>query len=198
MKKLLFTALAAAALFACSKDDDNNPTPPDQGEEQEEPRTILEVEVYNSLTWDAAHPLGTLAAGVTVELFKTQDDFNSDDPAYTDTTDASGKATFTGLEAGVYYIAARTDTTSNMPGALLVDGAYVGYKADTLYQTEEDVQNAAFNSYGAPGNFWLEDINMDMIINNNDRIPLPWQSTTVTTDATTSTRVLIGKLDNHY
>ncbi|WP_145710687.1 prealbumin-like fold domain-containing protein [Chitinophaga japonensis] len=198
MKKLLLTALAAAALFACGKDNDNNPAPTPDPDPEPEVHTILELEVYNSLNWDAAHPLGTLAAGVTVELFKTQADFNSDDPAYTDTTDANGKATFTGLDAGVYYIAARTDTTSNMPGALLVDGAYVGYKADTLYQTDEDAQNAAFSGYNAPGNFWLEDLNMDLIINNSDRIALPWQSVTVVADVTTTgRRIVIGKLDNH-
>lgn len=189
MQKPLLCALLLAALCACKKDEEQ-PTPPADN------TTTLEVQVYNTLNWSASQPSGTLEPVATVQLFKTRESFNSNAPAYSQTTDANGKATFTKIDTGLYYIVARNVNASNLIDATLRDGVYIGYTADSLYQTQAEVDQGPFNRYGRPGNFRLADLNADGKIDANDKTLLPAQSVAVTANATSTKRILIGKLEN--
>ena len=189
MQKPLLSALLLAALCACSKDGEQ-PTPPADN------TTTLEVQVYNALNWSTSQPYGTLTTGATVQLFKTRESFNGNAPAYSQTTDANGKATFAKIDTGVYYIVARKETVSNLLDATLRDGAYIGYSADSLYQTMAEVATEPVNRYGAPGNFRLADLNGDGMISADDKTLLPAQSATAKSNTVTTKRILIGKLDN--
>ncbi|HEY0612175.1 MAG TPA: RagB/SusD family nutrient uptake outer membrane protein [Chitinophaga sp.] len=189
MQKPLLSALLLAALCACNKDEEQ-PTPPTDN------TTTLEVQVYNTLNWSASQPYGTPETVATVQLFKTRESFNSNAPAYSQTTDANGKATFAKIDTGLYYIVARSVNASNLLDATLSDGAYIGYLADSLYQTQAEVAAGPANRYGAPGNFRLADLNGDGMISTNDKTLLPAQSTTVKANTVNTKRILIGTLDN--
>lgn len=189
MQKPLLCALLLAALCACKKDE-GQPTPP------EDNTTTLEVQVYNTLNWSASQPYGTLEPVATVQLFKTRESFNSNTPAYSQTTDANGKATFSKIDTGLYYIVARNVNASNLIDATLSDGVYIGYSADSLYQTAEAVAAGPVNRYGKPGNFMLADLNGDGMISANDKTLLPAQSVVAAANATSTKRILIGKLEN--
>jgi hypothetical protein len=188
MQKPLLGVLLLAALCACNKDE--NPSVPP------EDNATLEIQVYNTLNWNSGQPYGTLEAGATVQLFKTREQFNNNTPAYSQTTDANGKAAFTKVDTGSYYIVARTGTASNLLEPTLKQGAYTGYSSDSLYQTLVEVAAGPVSQYAAPGNFRLTDINADGIIDSNDKILLPAQSVTVKTQTVNTRRILIGRLDN--
>lgn len=188
MQKPLLCAFLLAALCACKKDE--NPNAP------QEDKATLEVQVYNTLNWSTSQPYGTLAAGATVQLFKTKESFTSNAPVYTQTTDVSGKATFTKIDTGLYYIVAKQSDISNLLGATLKDGVYIGYSADSLYQTPAEVAAGPLSSQAAPGNFRLSDLNFDGIIDANDKTLLPAQSATVKASTTSAKRILIGRVDN--
>lgn len=190
MKKIALYAFSLAALSACSKNDDKpQPTP-------EQDKQSLEVQVYNTLTWSVDKPVGSPATNATVKLFKTKAAFNSGTAAYTQATDANGKASFASIDTGQYFIVATSTDGDNLLGAKQVDGAYVGYVADSLYQTTAEIANSPLNKYAAPGNFRLEDLNMDGIVNSNDVTELPAQSIHIAAKSSNSKRILIGKLDN--
>lgn len=189
MQKTLLSALLLAALCACNKDEEQ-PTPPENN------TTTLEVQVYNALNWSTSQPYGTPEPVATVQLFKTRERFNSNAPAYSQTTDANGKATFAKIDTGLYYIVAFNVMASNLLDATLRDGVKIGYLADSLYQTQVEVAAGPVNKYGAPGNFRLADVNGDGVINANDKTLLPAQSVTVTANTTSTKRILIGKLEN--
>ncbi|KAA2244798.1 RagB/SusD family nutrient uptake outer membrane protein [Chitinophaga agrisoli] len=191
MKKIALYALSLALLSACSKDDnkpkdDNVPTD----------NTTLEVQVYNATNWNPGAPAGQTEAGVTVQLFTSQANFNSNTVAYTQTTGNDGKAVFTKINAGEYFIVARKGDLDNLLGAVLVSGAYVGFKSDSLYQTTGEIATAPINSLAAPGNFRPDDLNGDGQINNDDKGALPWQTATAKSNATVSRRIIIGRTDN--
>ncbi|WP_298736907.1 RagB/SusD family nutrient uptake outer membrane protein [uncultured Chitinophaga sp.] len=189
MQKPLLSVLLLAALCACKKDEEQPTSPADN-------TTTLEVQVYNTLNWSPSQPYGTLEPAVTVQLFKTRESFNGNAPAYSQTTDANGKATFAKIDTGLYYIIARNENASNLVDATLKDGVYIGYLADSLYQTAEDVAAGPVNSYGRPGNFMLADLNADGKIDASDKTVLPAQSVAVAANATSTKRILIGKLEN--
>jgi hypothetical protein len=189
MQKSSLYVLLLAALCACKKDEER-PVP------QEDNTTTLEVQVYNTLNWSSNQPAGTLTPGATVLLYKSRALYNSNTAAYTQTTDANGKATFAKIDTGTYYIVARTAEASNVLDATQVDGAYVGYVADSVYQTQTEVAVGPTSSLAFPGNLRLQDLNGDSKIDLNDKTLLPAQSARATANATVSARILIGKLDN--
>ncbi len=189
MQKSSLYVLLLAALCACKKDEEG-PVP------QEDNTTTLEVQVYNTLNWSSNQPAGTLTPGATVMLYKSRALYNSNTAAYTQSTDANGKATFAKIDTGTYYIVARTAEASNLLDATQVDGAYVGYVADSVYQTQVSVATGPVSNLAFPGNFMLQDLNFDGKIDLSDRTLLPAQSARVTTNTTVSARILIGKLDN--
>ncbi len=191
MKKIALYALSLALLSACSKDDDK---PKDDNVPKD--NTTLEVQVYNALNWNPGAPAGQLEAGVTVQLFTSRANFNSNTVAYTQTTGNDGKAVFTKINAGEYFIVARKGDADNLLGAVLVSGAYVGFKSDSLYQTTGEIAASPLYSLAAPGNFRPDDLNGDGRISDDDKGALPWQSATATANATVSRRIIIGKTDN--
>jgi len=190
MKKIALYAFSLAALSACSKNDDKpQPTP-------EQDKQSLEVQVYNTLTWSVDQPAGSPATNATVKLFKTKAAFNSSTAAYTQTTDANGKASFASIDTGQYFIVATSTDGNNLLGAKQVNGVYVGYVADSLYQTTAEIASSPVNKYAAPGNFRLEDLNGDGMISGDDVTELPAQSIHIAAKSSNTKRILIGKLDN--
>lgn len=189
MQKLFIYALLLAGLAACKKDEDTPVVP-------REDNHSLEVQVYYTPNWSPSQPAGSPALNATVQLFKTRESFNSNTPAYTQATDVNGKATFANIDTGLYYIVARLEGSDNLLGMKQQGDAYVGFVADSLYQTQVEAAAGPVSKYAAPGNFRLQDLNGDGIIDANDQTLLPAKSATVRSNEVSTARVLIGKMDN--
>lgn len=190
MKKLLFLALSCS-LWAC-KDDEV--TPPDVQPPQEEKPTAT-VTVWNALQWSPEHPQGLPAEGATVELFISRQDYLSNKPAYTATTNKDGVAKFD-IPEGEYFMVASKDYDSNT----WRDAQDMTIVSDTLYQTEAEIFDPMQPKQESvlPGDFKYADLNFDGIINNNDVAEAPFFKITVKKNVQTNTRTLIGSLSNHF
>ena len=72
-------------------------------------KTKLQITVLNDL--------GNVEKGVTIQLFKTEEDYQqSINPIQTKTTDAKGKITFENLDEASYYILAEKGDMNNNDG----------------------------------------------------------------------------------
>ena len=72
-------------------------------------KTKLQITVLNDL--------GNVEKGVTIQLFKTEEDYQqSINPIQTKTTDAKGKITFENLDETSYYILAEKGDMNNNDG----------------------------------------------------------------------------------
>lgn len=160
--------------------------------------STLTVEVYNTIKWTTALPAGAPQAGAQVKLYKTHLDFqNNAAPAYTAETDNAGKAVFSNVTGGNYYIVATYDELNNLLGAVKQqNGTFLGFISDSLYQTQEEVAGGPSDASAAPGNFRLADVNGDGVINANDRVLLPAHDVTLVSGVSVSKRILIGTANN--
>lgn len=73
--------------------------------------------IKTQLTLTVRNELGNTEAGVTVQLYETEEDYNAEkNPAATGTTDAKGVVKFKELKAISYFILARKDDKDNVGG----------------------------------------------------------------------------------
>lgn len=158
----------------------------------------LTVTVWNSLKWTVAKPKGEAEPGVTVSFYTSREAYAEGNAAYSGQTDAAGKITFSEAEAGTnYFIVAEKDDLSSIfqrspePSG----GIYTGLLSEGLFQTQEEIDNAAFQSDAAPGNFRWQDLNGDGIINNDDKTAVPQQEASAV-PGETQVDVIIGYVNN--
>lgn len=158
----------------------------------------LTVTAWNSMKWTVAKPKGEAEPGVTVSFYTSREAYAEGNAAYSGQTDAAGKITFLEAEAGTgYFIVAEKDDLSNIfqRSAEPSGGVYTGLFTEGLFQTQEEIDNAAFQSDAAPGNFRWLDLNGDGIINNNDRAAVPQQEASAV-PGETQVEVIIGYGNN--
>jgi hypothetical protein len=159
----------------------------------------ITVTVWDAARWAAGKPKGTVAEGVTVSLYHSQEDYASGKAAaYTATTGADGKAKFKDLAAGVYYILAEKGDESNVlkqpgfwnaqPGSTL----FTGFAFDSVFQSQGEVDAAPQQPNQVVGNVRFVDANMDGRIDNNDYVGLPFQSATAEAGNGVAVSVMIG------
>lgn len=139
------------------------------------------ITVWDATKWSSAKPKGETVAGASVYLFKTAEAFASNaQPDYTGTTAADGVAVINGVKPGNYFVAAGKGTISNNFALYTekVNGAYLGYAADTVLNQS--------------GNFIWKDLNMDSKVDANDKTAQPALTITTEQSSPLEISVLIG------
>ncbi|HVW59952.1 MAG TPA: RagB/SusD family nutrient uptake outer membrane protein [Puia sp.] len=139
------------------------------------------ITVWDATKWSSAKPKGETVAGASVYLFKTAEAFASNaQPDYTGTTAADGVAVINGVKPGNYFVAAGKGTISNNFALYTekVNGAYLGYAADTVLDQS--------------GNFIWKDVNMDSKVDANDKTAQPALTITTEKSRPLEISVLIG------
>lgn len=152
-------------------------------EETDEPSTAttsIEITVWDASKWSPENTNGALSAGAGVVLYRSHEDYTESNPAYElKATGEDGKVVFTNVEPGTYYIEVSKDNLSNIFGESEepVNGLYVGIAANGIFQNQEEV-DAALQEEAAVGKIRWLDANADGVLNNDDYVPLPYESVT--------------------
>ncbi|RAJ83362.1 hypothetical protein CLV59_103329 [Chitinophaga dinghuensis] len=189
MKKLA-NAAWLLLLAACATKDPVAPVIPTDPVKYDTAK--IEISVYDATQWATDKPYGVLRTGVTVNLYKSQADFNAKTVAFSTTTDANGKALFKGLPAAAYYIEAKLDDLTNMP---VRNESNKGYRYDSIYQVYT-IPARVNELFPYPGNFIYKDVNGDNKLDNNDYVTLPADLVRSDSGKTNTIRILIGRDDN--
>ena len=161
--------------------------------------TTLEITVWDGSKWTAAAPKGVAAAGATVKLYRTQQNYADDSPAaYQALSNAAGIATFKSITPGAYYIYVSLDDKSNIfsKSSQKVNGIYLGFADAGIFQSSADVSGYAAQTGAAVGNFKWLDANGDGKIDDNDKVGLPYEKGTAVDGILKKTEVTIGYTDN--
>ncbi len=159
--------------------------------------TSLEITVWDATQWSAAKPKGDLAIDAWVSLYLSQKDYADSIPAIEGRTDINGKIIFKKVSAGVYYIKVTHGSKSNIFNrSAKQNGLYAGYANAGVFQNQSEINAAATQAGAAPGDFKWVDVNADGVINNDDRITLPYEKATVVVGALRKAEVMIGSLKN--
>jgi hypothetical protein len=109
---------------------------------------------------------GTASAGATVKLYDDANKANTGEaPAYTLTTDASGKVSASVAYIGGYYIVAENGTRKSYYGGLIPIG---------IFKTQADIDSSPVQTPVATiGAVKFKDANGDGVINDSDKKPAP-------------------------
>ncbi|MBB5436657.1 hypothetical protein HDC92_000321 [Pedobacter sp. AK017] len=159
--------------------------------------TSIEVTVWDGTLWTTAKPTGAVLAGATVTLYRTQQNYADSVAAYTAISDAAGKALFKSITAGTYYIKASSGAKSNIFNRSAKQaGLYSGYTVAGIFQSQAEITAAATQTGAQPGNFKWLDANGDGIINNSDRVTLPYEQAVAANGTVKKIAVSIGLLNN--
>lgn len=157
--------------------------------------TSLEVTVWDASRWSTTNVKGEVSFGSEVWLFKSQKDYADSVSAYHGITNTQGKVVFKSITPGTYYLKVSTGDKSNIfnRSAQKTDGLYKGFATAGIFQAQAEI-SAAPNQTGAMigGLKWL-DANQDGVINDNDRVNLPYENAVVVTGALKKTEVTIGQ-----
>lgn len=158
--------------------------------------TALEITIWDATLWTATKPKGELAANALVTLYKSQKDYADSIPTQQGTTDATGKVVFKAVNPGVYYIKVDQGAKTNIFNRFKQNGLYIGFANGGIFQNQAQVTTGPALAGTAPGDFKWVDINADGVINDNDRVTLPYEKATVTAGALRKVEVLIGTMRN--
>lgn len=156
--------------------------------------TSIEITVWDASKWSPENIKGELSAGADVVLYRSHKDYTEDNPAYQlKATGEDGKVIFTDVEPGTYYIEVSKDNLSNIFGEYeeLVNGLYVGVAAVGIFQTQEEVDNS-YQEDAAVGSLRWLDANADGVLNEDDYLPMPYESLTVQENNIARMEILIG------
>lgn len=154
--------------------------------------TSLEITVWDASKWTVAKPKGEVAANANVELYKTQKDYADSIPAYVTTSNGQGKAIFKSIVPGIYYIKVLSEGKSNIFNKVRQEGFIYGFANTGIFQTQVEVNAAPTQNGAEPGGFKWQDSNQDGIINDNDRIKLPYENATAINGILKKVEVTIG------
>lgn len=155
--------------------------------------TSIEITVWDASQWSPENPKGVLSAAADVVLYSSHEDYTNSNPAYElKSTGEDGKVIFADVAPGTYYIEISKENLSNIFGESEepLNGLYVGVAADGIFQTQEEIDNAAQQGAEVGSIRWL-DANADGILNDNDLVPLPYESVTVSNNNLARIEVLI-------
>jgi hypothetical protein len=157
--------------------------------------TSLEITVWDSTRWSTANVKGEVSFGSEVWLFKSQKDYADSISAYHGVTNAQGKVIFKSITPGTYYLKVSAGDRGNIfnRSAQKTDGLYRGFASAGIFQTQAEI-NAAPNQTGAAiGRLKWLDANQDGVINDNDRVNLPYENAVVVSGVLKKTEVTIGQ-----
>ena len=122
----------------------------------------MEFTIKDGTSWTAQDPNLTSAEGATVNLYASQSAFDAGKPDFTAMSDESGKVRLHDLENGTYFLLVVKEGLSNLIDNFLIQA---------VFQTQEEIDGAAVHpGTPQPGDFWLNDINGDGLINNDDKV----------------------------
>jgi hypothetical protein len=189
-------AIFCMAALSCNKDknDDDGNKPPLPPAPPEVKPASTQVTVYNATLWSASLPYGAAESSASVKLYKTFDNY-PDNPAYTGTTNANGEVVIDSIKPGEYYVVAEKEyMREKLSNVLFYIKGLGGYTADSLLQAASTATPAPM--LNAAGNFMFKDLNMDGVINMNDRWEFPAQKIKIDSGLRATQKVLIGYLDN--
>jgi hypothetical protein len=160
--------------------------------------TTIEVTVWDGSKWSVTKPKGEVISGATVNLYASQRDYANGKVAYSEKTNATGKASLKRLAPGRYYIEVfYSNKTNTFRNAVEPNnGFYMGYAISGIFQSDTDVNTAAKQNNAAPGNFKWVDLNNDGVIDGKDYYGLPYESTLTISALTRKTEISIGFLNN--
>ncbi|GAA3952233.1 hypothetical protein GCM10022209_57130 [Chitinophaga oryziterrae] len=149
-----------------------------------------DVTVYDATKWSETNRSGQLLAGATVNLYLTREEYQSNTPSFTALTNNDGVAHFTGLPVATYFVVVKKEALSNIwPDA---DGnTYVS--TDSLFQTKTEATSGMPLQYGyTAGDFRFADLNMDGVVNSNDKGITPPRTIIVNEGEISAQKILIG------
>lgn len=148
------------------------------------------VTVYDATKWSPNSPSGQLLAGATVNLYLTTAEYQNNTPSFTAITNNDGVAHFTGLPVATYFVVVKKEALSNIwPDAN--GNTYVS--TDSVFQTQTEVDAQMPLQYGYTiGDFRFADLNMDGIINTNDKGVAPPRTIVVNEGEISAQKILIG------
>lgn len=157
----------------------------------------ITITVRNSVKWSVANPDNLAEAGVVVDFYAEREDYPNGEHVYRGETNDLGQVTFADAEAGkTYYIVAYKDEiSSNFYVVEQPDGSLAGFIPDGIFQSQEEIDNAASQQDAAIGNLRWRDLNGDGIITGDDRTALPYLEATATAEGT-EVDVLVGYDNN--
>lgn len=159
--------------------------------------TSIEVTVWDGTLWASTKPKGEVLAGATVTLYRTQQNYADSLAAYSTTSDASGKALFKSITPGTYYIKVAAGAKSNIFNRSDKQGGlYSGFASAGIFQTQTEITAAPAQTGAQPGDFKWIDTNGDGVVNNNDRVTLPYEHAAATNGALKKIEISIGLLKN--
>lgn len=159
--------------------------------------TSIEVTVWDGTLWTAAKPKGEVLAGASVTLYHTQQNYADSVAAYSVTSDATGKALFKSITPGTYYIKVSSGAKSNIFNRSAKQaGLYSGFASAGIFQNQAEITAAPTQTGAQPGDFKWVDANGDGIVNNSDRVSLPYEHTIATNGTLKKIDVSIGLLHN--
>lgn len=159
--------------------------------------TSLEITVWDATLWSSTKPKGEVIANATVLLYRTQQNYADSISAYQAVSDATGKVIFKSLPVGTYYIKVSAGAKSNIFNRSAKQGGlYLGFANAGVFQTQAEVTAAASQNAAAPGDFKWLDSNGDGVINDNDRVSLPYERASAVSGTLKKLEVSIGYLKN--
>jgi uncharacterized surface protein with fasciclin (FAS1) repeats len=149
-----------------------------------------DVTVYDATKWSENNRSGQLLAGATVNLYLTTTEYQNNTPSFTALTNNDGVAHFTGLPVATYFAVVKKDALSNIwPDAN--GNTYVS--TDSLFQSQTEINNSNPGQYSAGvGDFRFADLNMDGIVNGNDKGIAPIRTIIVKEGEISAQKILIG------
>lgn len=158
----------------------------------------IEVTVWDATGWDPENPMGTVASGAQVAIYRTQLDYANDNPLFEGESDAQGKVTFNDVEPGIYYIVATKGEMSNIfyKTKSPEDELFTGMVAVGIFQSQSQMDAAAANQSKKLGNFEWMDTNGDGVINNDDKVALPAEFVDIEEGNVVPVSIVIGYNDN--
>ncbi|WP_316812459.1 fasciclin domain-containing protein [Pedobacter heparinus] len=159
--------------------------------------TSIEIKVWDGTLWTTAKPKGEVLAGATVSLYRTQQNYADSVTAYSSTSDASGKALFKSITPGTYYVKVSSGVKSNIFNRSAKQaGLYAGFASAGIFQSQAEITAAPAQTGAQPGDFKWVDANGDGVVDNNDRVTLPYEHTVAANGTLKKIEVSIGMLHN--
>src|SRR5690606_38555683 len=155
--------------------------------------TSLEVVVWDATAWTPDQPSGVKAESGTVWLYASQDDYANGVDAASEAEIDTGKAIFNDIQAGTYYIKVEYGDKGNI--FYDTDEGY-GMAAVGVFQSESEIEEWVSQSDAALGNFKWTDSNADGVIDNNDKVKMPYESAEVKDGRIKTVEVFVGYDDN--
>nr|WP_068888279.1 RagB/SusD family nutrient uptake outer membrane protein [Pedobacter panaciterrae] len=156
--------------------------------------TSIEITVWDATKWSTTKPKGEVAVGASVMLYSTQKNYADSIAAYTQQSNAEGKAIFKSITPGTYYVKVSFNGKGNIfsRSATKQNGLYTGYASAGIFQTEAEIAAAPQQTGAAVGKIKWLDANQDGKVDSLDRVTLPYENAAAVNGILKKLEVTIG------